>query len=249
MPFTLSHPAAVMPLRRIGLPMTSMVAGSTVLDIPLYLGSRRGYDIAHSPLGVPTVDIIGALAALWFWFAFLRDPLTDLAPGPIRSRVAPHARLTQRQWMLAPIGVLIGATTHVVWDSFTHDDTWGYRQVNWLQADHLGVAGLRWAQYVSAIGGLTVIVAFAVAYLRRLPVRYEQRRARTLPAYALPAVFAIAGTVALVTGLAKAPVGMHAVAFFGAVSGFITLTVGIFGVCAAWHVARKRSQAAPMGEA
>ncbi len=249
MPLTLSHPAAVLPLRRLGLPMTAMVIGSMVLDIPLYLGSRRGYDIAHSPLGVPTVDILGALIVLAIWFSILRDPLVDLAPAAIRNRLAPRARLTRRQWLLAPVGALIGGITHVAWDSFTHDDTWGYKQVGWLQTDHLGVAGLRWAQYVSAVGGLVVICAFAIAHLRQLPVSQERRPPRALPAPTLPAVFGLAGATALAAALANASVGLHAMAFFGAVSGVITLTAGIFVVCIAWQVARQRSPAAPVDEA
>lgn len=247
MPLTLSHPAAVLPLTRLGLPMTSMVVGSMVLDIPLYLGSRRGYEIAHSPWAVPTIDIIGTLIALAIWFAVLRDPLTDLAPSAVRDRLAPRARLTRRQWQLAPIGALIGGTTHVVWDSFTHDNTWGYEHVTWLQTDHLGVSGLRWAQYVSAIGGLAVICAFAVAHLRRLPVIRERRPTRALPGFTLPAVL-LAGVVAAATAaLAKASVGLHSMAFHGAVSGVITLTAGIILACAAWQL-RRRSWP-PTGEA
>lgn len=236
MPLTLSHPAVVLPLRRLGLPMTSMVIGSMVLDIPLYLGSRRGYEIAHSPWAVPTIDIIGTLIALAIWFAVLRDPLTDLAPSAIRSRLAPRARLTRRQWQLAPIGALIGGATHVVWDSFTHDDTWGYRQVGWLQTDHLGISGLRWAQYVSAVGGLAVICAFAVAHLRRQPVIHASRPKRALPALALPAVIVVGGAAGLAAALAKASVGLHSMAFHGAVSGVIALTAGILIVCGAWQL-------------
>lgn len=242
MPLTLSHPAAVLPLRRLGLPMTSMVVGSMVLDIPLYLGSRRGYEIAHSPFAVPTIDIAGALIALAIWFAVLRDPLVDLAPSAIRNRLAPRARLTRRQWSLAPIGALIGGITHVVWDSFTHDNTWGYEHVGWLQTDHLGISGLRWAQYVSAVGGLSIICAFAFAHLRRLPMIHERRRKRLLPAFALPAVVLAGAAAGLIAALAKAPVGLHSMAFHGAVSTVITLTVGILSVCAAWQ-ARHRSRA------
>ena len=38
MPFTLAHPAVVLPLRGLGLPMTALVAGSMAPDLPQMLG-------------------------------------------------------------------------------------------------------------------------------------------------------------------------------------------------------------------
>lgn len=248
MPLTLSHPAAVLPLRRLGLPMTSMVIGSMVLDVPLYLGSRRGYELAHSPLGVPTVDIAGALLVLAIWFAVLRDPLVDLTPAAVRVRLAPRARLTRRQWLLAPIGALIGGITHVVWDSFTHSTTWGYEHVGWLRTDHLGISGLRWAQYVSAVGGLAVICLFTLAHVRRLPVMRDRRPPRVLPATTLPTVILVAAAAGLIAALAKISAGLHSMAFHGAVSSIITLTAGIAIVCVAWQVIRQRNRTS-VGEA
>lgn len=248
MPLTLSHPAAVLPLRRLGLPMTSMVIGSMVLDIPLYLGSRRGYDLAHSPIGVPTVDIVGALLVLGLWFTVLRDPLVDLAPTAIRSRLAPRARLTRRQWLLAPIGALIGGITHVAWDSFTHYDRWGSDHVGWLQRDHLGLAGLKWAQYASGVLGLVVVGWFAVAHLRSLAPLNIRRPARVMTPAALVAVVVLAGLTGLASAAWKASVGLHAMAFHGVVNSIIVLVVGGFLVCLAWQIQRQRNRAS-VGEA
>ena len=248
MPLTLSHPAAVLPLRRLGVPMTSMVIGSMVLDIPLYLGSTRGYDLAHSPLGVPTVDIAGALLVLALWFAVLRDPLVDLAPSAVRERLAPRARLTRRQWLLAPVGALIGGITHVAWDSFTHDDRWGSEHVGWLQRDHLGLAGLTWAQYASGVLGLIVVGWFAVAHLRSLPPLGIRRPARVLTPAALAAVVVLAGLTGLASAAIKASVGLHAMAFHGVVNSIIVIVVGSVLVCVAWQVIRQRGNAS-VGEA
>jgi hypothetical protein len=242
MPLTLSHPAAVLPLRRLGVPMTSMVIGSMVLDIPLYLGSRRGYDIAHSPLGVPTVDIVGALIVLAIWFAALRDPLVDLAPSVIRDRLVPRARLTRQQWWLAPIGALIGGITHVAWDSFTHYDRWGSEHIRWLQHDHLGLPGLKWAQYASGVLGLLVVGWFAVDHLRSLPPLDTHRPARIMTPVALVAVFVVAGLTGLTSAAWMAPDGLHSMAFHGVVNSIIVFVLGGVLVCGVWHVLRRRSR-------
>lgn len=248
MPLTLSHPAAVLPLRRLGLPMTSMVIGSMVLDIPLYLGSRRGYDIAHSPLAVPTVDIVGALLVLWFWFAVLRDPLVDLAPAAIRIRLTPSARLGRRQWRLAPVGAFIGGATHVAWDSFTHADRWGSDHVEWLRTDHLGLSGLKWAQYASGVIGLLVVGWFAIAHLRSLPPLDVRRPARVLTPAALAAVVVLAGLTGAVSAVVKASVGLHSMAFHGVVNSIIVFVVGAILVCTTWQIMQRRGRA-PVDEA
>lgn len=240
MPLTLSHPAAVLPLRRLGLPMTAMVVGSMVPDVPLYLGSRRGYDLAHGGLGVVTVDILGALVVVAVWFAMLRDPLVDLAPAAVRDRLAPSARPTRRQWQLAPVGALVGAISHVAWDSFTHYDRWGSDHVGWLRRDHLGLAGLKWAQYASGVLGLLVVGWFAIAHLRSVPLLDVRRPARVLTPFALLAVV-LAGATGLATAGLKAPHGLHAMAFHAVVNSIIVCVVGGVLVCLAWQTLRRRT--------
>lgn len=234
MPLTVSHPAAVLPLRRLGLPMTALVIGTMSLDLPLYLGSRRGYEITHHPASIVTIDIALTLLVLAGWFAILRDPLVDLSPAPIRSRLDPHVRLTRRQWLLAMPAAVIAAATHIFWDSFTHADQWGYDRVAWLRTDHLGLSGLRWAQYGSAVIGLTVVIWYAVVELRSLPPE-RPRAPRALGPYALLGAIGVAAVAGLVTVVTAIPDGLYAMAFHGVVVSLITLAVTVLAVCLAWH--------------
>lgn len=239
MPFTLSHPAVVLPLRRLGLPMTALVIGTMSLDLPLYLGSRRGYEITHHPASIVTIDIALTLLVVAGWFTVLRDPLVDLAPAPIRSRLEPHVRLTRRQWVLAIPAAVIAAATHIFWDSFTHADQWGYNRVAWLREDHLGLSGLRWAQYGSALIGLAIVIAYAVVELRSLPPD-RPRAPRALSPYALLGAVGLAVVAGLVTVVAAIPDGLYAMAFNGVVISLITLAVTVLAVCVAWHVFIRR---------
>ncbi len=226
MPLTLAHPVAVIPLRRLGLPMTALVFGSMVLDVPLYLGSRRGYEITHSPLGIVTADIVLTLAVLAGWFFLLRDPLVDLSPSPVRARLAPRARLTRRQWLLAIPAASIAACTHIAWDSFTHYDRWGSDHVSWLRADHWGMAGLKWAQYVSGVVGLLIVIAWALIELRsRRPD--QPRPPRALGPYALITAIGIAGAVGAITAIVKVPAGLHSMAFNGVINSIITVVITV----------------------
>jgi hypothetical protein len=168
-PFTLSHPAVVLPLRRIGLPLSALVAGSMAPDLPMFLPGHRGYDRMHSPLGIVTYDVVIALGGLVGWFYLLRDPLADLTPY-VRRRVPARGRLSRRGWAFAPLAAAIGAATHVGWDLGTHKGRWLTTHVALLHNDLGPMPGYKWAQFGSGVVGGAIVIGYAVARLRRQPV-------------------------------------------------------------------------------
>ncbi|MER7585111.1 DUF4184 family protein [Kitasatospora sp. NPDC097691] len=90
MPFTLSHPAAVLPLlRRAGargpLVASALVAGSMAPDVPFFAESLLPGVYAHGGLthswwAVPTLDVAIAGALVAGWHGLLRGPLVALLP-------------------------------------------------------------------------------------------------------------------------------------------------------------------------
>lgn len=241
MPLTLSHPAAVLPLRRLGLPVTVMVVGSMVPDVPVFTGSDRGYDVTHSLLGVVTVDVVMALIAVAWWTFVMRDALVDAAPHAVRRRLPARARLTRREWLLSPVAAAFGALTHLVWDAFTHSGAWGWRHIAWLREDHAGWSGTMWAQQVSGVVGLMVVAAAALAHLRAARPVDPDRAPRVLPAAALPSAIGLAGVVGTVSAAGHAPSGLYSMAFFAVVDGLIALTAGLVVLTAAWHLRRREN--------
>jgi hypothetical protein len=239
MPLTLSHPAAVLPLRRLGLPVTVLVTASMVPDLPLFLGTQRGYRITHGPVGIVTIDVVLAVVAVAGWTFIVRDALVDMAPAPVRRRLPARARLTRTEWLLAPVAAVVGAATHVAWDAFTHPGAWGVRRIDWLQSEHAGLVGASWAQYASGIVGLVVVIGAAAAYLRSSTVTRDARP-RVLPAPTLPVVVGIAAVTAIASAARSAPRGLHAMAFDGVVDSLIVLAVGLTVISLAWHVAGMR---------
>ena len=166
MPFTLSHPAAVLLLGRTGLPVGAMVAGSMVPDAPMFVPVPGAYAVTHSLVGVVTVDVVLGVLGLAIWFGLIRDALVDVAPAAVRERLAATARYSRTQWLLVPAGVALGALSHVVWDAFTHPNRWGAQNVGWLHEMHGGLIGSAWAQYLSGALGVVVVGAWAVGSLR-----------------------------------------------------------------------------------
>ncbi|NJP47349.1 DUF4184 family protein [Actinacidiphila epipremni] len=182
MPFTLSHPAAVLPLLPAGrargpLVASALVAGSLAPDVPFFTESLAhgtfGFgEFTHSPLGVPTADvaIAAVLVAGWHWL--LREPLVALLPvrwaGAAEALTAPAGRgrgPADAAWFA--VSAAAGAATHVVWDAFTHGGRWGVRLLPVLDRTVLGRPLFYDLQFGTSVLGLGAITWYAAGVLRR----------------------------------------------------------------------------------
>ncbi|MFD4317479.1 DUF4184 family protein [Streptomyces sp. NPDC058548] len=206
MPFTLSHAAAVLPgLRRNGtargpLVASALVAGSFAPDMTYFAatavpGAMVFGDVTHSPVGIVTVDVLitAVLVALWLT---VREPLVVLLPARWRGRVYGFVRggvwRDRQPAVLAGwfgLSAIVGSTTHVVWDSFTHLDRWGTRMIPFLGDVVAGFPVYLYAQYGGSALALGLLAWFTVRALRsaaglELPsgVRVPGRRGRLLAA-------------------------------------------------------------------
>ncbi|MGN9838788.1 DUF4184 family protein [Nonomuraea sp. H19] len=173
MPFTPSHIAAVVPLiasprvRRYVDPW-ALAVGAMVPDLPIFLPFLPDYSNWHSWLGVVTIDLLAVLVLVPLFHAVFRDPLISLLPSSLAGRAA---NLAPSRLALLPMaaGAVIGAASHVVWDSFTHS-TGPYEWGPWLSVSVFGVIRLfRLLQYVSSVIGLAVVVWWGWRGLSRMP--------------------------------------------------------------------------------
>lgn len=235
MPVTLAHPAAVLPLRGLGLPLSAMVIGSMAPDLPVLWRTWSLYDFTHSLLGIVSLDLAVTVVLLAFWDRWGRDALVDTAPALARDRLPGRARLGRRAWLLVPLAAVLGSLTHVAWDAFTHQGRWGVRHVAWLQDTHGPLPGQQWAQFGSGVLGLLVVGGALIRYVARSP--RHASRPRRLPAATLPGGFGVATTVSLAAGLLGLRDGWHAAAFDAAVAGILALAGLVLLVAVAWQLA------------
>ncbi|MFF9317765.1 DUF4184 family protein [Streptomyces sp. NPDC014735] len=190
MPFTLSHAAAVLPgIRRGGtargpLVASALVAGSFAPDLTYFAdsvvpGAMEFGEVTHSVRGVLTVDVLITAAAVAVWL-LLREPLVALLPDAWQGRVhaflrgrpaAGRERHRVRDGAWFAVSAAVGATTHVVWDAFTHHDRWGVRLVPGLDGSLGGRPVFQLVQYGSSAVALAVLVWFTASGLRRTGAR------------------------------------------------------------------------------
>ncbi|MFC4947468.1 DUF4184 family protein [Pseudonocardia sp. GCM10023141] len=175
MPFTLAHPAVVLPLRR-WLPLPALVAGSLAPDLPYYLRHAIPRflhpELAHTPIGLVGIDLLMGFALLAAGRA-MAAPVMALAPLGWRVRVPRPGRPAVGLWWLAPsvAGVLVGAVTHLLWDQITHADGAAVQAWAWLRTPVLGPNALfNVLSYLSAAVGIAVLLWWARRWYRGAPV-------------------------------------------------------------------------------
>src|SRR5207237_10271282 len=125
MPFTLAHPAAILPLRGLRYLRTApLIIGAMIPDLPYYVPARFGHfgPGTHSVTGSFTTCMVLGYATLGCGF-LLRRPLTALpsprARWPCLVALAPLSG-PPREWALAGVWWSLGVWTCLLSHSCTH---------------------------------------------------------------------------------------------------------------------------------
>jgi len=168
LPFTFSHPAAVLPLRRFcpaRLDFAALVIGSLMPDIGYYIPGFTTQLRTHSLSGIIILCLPGGLLLLAL-FHRLKQALCYVLPQPHRGALTPLAarlRPDGASLGIAAASVLLGAWTHIAWDSFTHARRWGVLQFPLLGDPVFWLGGRVFPVYLclqylsSMLGGLILL--------------------------------------------------------------------------------------------
>ncbi len=173
MPFTLSHPAAVLPVRALTkgrLPFAALFAGSLAPDIPYYFTPGKApyvtayfMDNAHTfsrsfsyciPAGVVLLLLARLLAPSFR--RILPNGLATLSHGWLA-----HPLFSPRALPLTLLAILLGAWTHILWDDFTHITGHSVKALPFLRMETVyGFELFRVLQHISTIGGAFLLYRF-----------------------------------------------------------------------------------------
>jgi hypothetical protein len=198
MPFTLAHPAAVLPLKRYCprfLGFAGLVMGSVAPDAG-YLFKLENF--SHSFVGSFAFSLPVAIVMLALFYG-LRRRIVELLPDAQRRIFLPPCKQPVPSLFVMVISILIGAWTHLLWDSFTHRKGWLVVRLPFLQ-----IQTVQWAHHrLLLCDVLTYACSFAGVAL--LYFAYAQWREQADPA--LPRVsFQTGLRNALFVGLLVLPI-------------------------------------------
>ncbi|QKV79672.1 DUF4184 family protein [Amycolatopsis sp. Hca4] len=257
MPFTLSHPAAVLPLARGPLVPSALVAGSVAPDVFWFVPRPLpdvGLSKTHEFASALWLDPLIALLLLALFHVLLKRPLLALVPQPLAERLPRHFSRRRPGWIA--LSLVLGALTHVGWDAFTHESGgFAFLRIPLVTGVDVG----RLIQLVSTIAGAVVLAWWLVRWYRLAPARPAPPRSRYPKA---TTAFLAAGVVTGVLAetlpfLAEhdpmTPAGVFGNATYlavtGAVSGFFA-ALGLYAL--AWYMSlyakRATRKGDPLGE-
>jgi len=182
MPFTLAHAAAALPFRRTKLIQSAVVIGCFVPDFGYFVRlapkAGGGHTFGHTLTGLFVLDLPLGMAVFWLFHRYAKEPLWTWLPEAIRQRVKLGPRTPLKgvaQSALVLLSILVGAATHILWDSVTHPSFWPVRHWHFLRSTiQLPIAGsIPWydlLQNASSVLGTIVVLIWIVHRLSGAPI-------------------------------------------------------------------------------
>jgi hypothetical protein len=246
LPFTVAHPAAILPLRK-RLIFSALVMGAIAPDLHYYVGLGSNARPSHSLSGAFIICLPSAFASLWLFHRVLKLPLISLAPEWHQQRLArfaSHFRFwPSKQFGLILISLLAGIFSHLFWDSFTHGYGFMAEHVEFLRTMPFQEFGsfrpvYNLLQHLSTVVGTAVL---AIAYYRwsmHAPAEAVPAALQLSPrlkALVIAGIGSSASTLALAYAYADHSQRFSSFLVNGAISFTSLAVLGLLGFSICWH--------------
>jgi hypothetical protein len=215
---------------------SALVIGSVIPDA-WYLVPGVDRALSHQASGLLAFCLPAGLLAYLLFHLVLKEPLLQLLPQGLAARVRAFAcrGLPRAGPVAVTASLLLGATTHVVWDAFTH--------VGRLSRAYPGLLDphvLRWLQHGSTLLGTACLAWWVAGKLRNaVPVEGAVLPERSRIAI-VGGMLAAAGTAFLAALMAFLPeLDTRLSVRIAAVAGVCTLGAGLLAYAAAFRTLRR----------
>jgi len=177
MPFTFSHPAIILPLTclpRKWFSLTGLVIGSLTPDFEYFLRMKIQGHYSHTISGIFCFDLPLGILLAFIFHNVVRNSLFDNLPTILKSRLLAFKHFDwnayfKGSWHIITLSILIGAASHVFWDSFTHEHRYFVQKIPAL-ANNIAFFGKQIPTFTILQHLSTLIGGLAIAFaLYRLP--------------------------------------------------------------------------------
>jgi hypothetical protein len=136
MPFTFSHPAIVLPLtylNRKWFSLTGLVIGSLTPDFEYFIRMKVQSNYSHTLSGIFWFDLPLGILLTFIFHNIIKKQLFNNLPTKLRNKISPFILFDWNKYFKENLiviisSIVIGAFSHIFWDSFTHET--GYFVVN-----------------------------------------------------------------------------------------------------------------------
>ncbi|WP_373874586.1 DUF4184 family protein [Capnocytophaga catalasegens] len=173
MPFTFSHPAIIIPLRKY-LSFTGLIIGSMSPDFEYFIRMNMKGQYGHSLIGLLYFCLPISLCICFVFHNIVKDTLINNLPYFLQKRFIVVKNFSwnnyfRKNWKIVIISICIGAFSHIFWDSFTHKTGFFVERYSFLQSSFYlfstKIYIYKILQHLSTCIGAIVLVYF----IKRLP--------------------------------------------------------------------------------
>lgn len=181
MPFTFAHPAIVLPFYKKPkfFSMTTLIIGSMSPDFEYFLRIKIKSDMSHTLLGIFYFDLPITLTVAFIFHFIIRNELIKNFPHFLYKRFAHYLNFNWSEycyhhWFIVITSTLIGALSHLGWDSFTHLTGFFVQHLPFLQQTlslkNTDIPIYQLLQHGSTLIGLSLICLFIL----KLPILVDK---------------------------------------------------------------------------
>src|SRR6185295_15030806 len=129
MPFTFSHPAAVLPLAYLPkrfVSMTGLVIGSMAPDFEYFLRMTGNSYYSHTWIGLFWFDLPLTIILAFIFHLVVRDRLVNNLPVFLAKRLLIFTNFNwikhfKENFLIVIASIIVGIVSHILWDKFTHE--------------------------------------------------------------------------------------------------------------------------------
>ncbi len=170
MPNPIAHPAAAIPFIRLKLVFSALVIGSIAPDLGYFIRDGENNFMYTLP-GLFLFDLPAGLVTLWLFDFLVKWPILSLLPIGLQRRLYDPARSFSfgpwKRFGAILLSLLVGSSTHIVWDSFTHKNGWMVERFIFLSADIKGMPAYSILQNLSTFAGIALLIYWFVRWFPR----------------------------------------------------------------------------------
>lgn len=181
MPFTFSHPAAVLPfsyLPKKYVSFTALVVGSMIPDFEYFIHFSGESYYSHTWTGIFWYDLPFAIIICFLFHNYVRNELLLHLPKPLMLRCMHSFDFNwnlwfKKKWPVIILCILIGSATHLIWDALTHETSIHLEQTKYLKnkmiPDKDVVVYYSYWGINSAVGIILLLISFWKMPARKKP--------------------------------------------------------------------------------
>ena len=175
MPFTFSHPAAVLPLNFFPSKwrsMTGLIIGSIAPDFEKFMRMRAYDNYSHTWESIFYFSLPLSLILAFLFHQLVRNTLIDHLPTVLQKRLVSYKDFNwvqhfKKYYVVIILSILVGALSHILWDAFTHNDG---RFVKWIPIlkNKIVIGSFSMSVYnflqmfTSVLGAMIIIIALLI---------------------------------------------------------------------------------------